>query len=54
MGGFKIGDGGRFHHGNMDFGKAGLILGQKLGQDRANGLRLPDDDLPVPSSFSIG
>ena len=33
--------GRRFHHDNMYFGKADLILGQKLGQDRANGLWPP-------------
>ena len=33
------GHGGSLHHGDTDLGKAGLILRQKLGQDRTNGLR---------------
>ncbi len=42
------GDGGRLYDGNMYFGKTGLILSQKLGQDRTNGLRLPTTIFPFP------
>ena len=37
---FPLG-GRRFHHRDVNFGKTSLILGQELGQDFANRLRLP-------------